>query len=569
MFQKKPNIKPRRVKRNNKMSSSKLGYVVVNKTHEQQKSSSQITTEVMNSSNSPLNTSIASSLNVVDDLTLSRTIHTHHHVQMSSSLDDLNPRPKIRVAFRSPLRTTQSNTSLNRSLSRSTEIIDIKPREEGQSVDEDTPVMEISSVNPVIKPRAVKIKPQVNSDEPQPPRKTHSDTYVPQGAHKLNKIIDASMEKEVQKALNRVSKRRVRVPQILKQLDHVKGRDRRALEEELTLLMRKHKSDRRLLEMYGLYVVSSEEEEFWPRAPSQLSLPSQAPTTSTKSIIKPSGKPWESGYSSLEDCLSDKKPAGRGSNSKSNNSPPPKPTSPIPRVPRSDYEYELASSIKRLDTSGASSRRATPTVDAVPIESLAETGEIELAVNSVKRSTNSELRSSSSHSITRVTFNTATTSNNQQSNQSNTSNSGDNNNNNNSKSNEQYDKLWNSSSGGGDGNDENSGNEGNDSNDGDRGSRRTPPPVAKAASDSEEEEKVKYVEYENLAHLDLNNYEIFEDSAGEMNLIDLVTSERYIILPVNWRESDTSFYFAQEDVDPQVISSHFQIYSVLISYLIK
>jgi hypothetical protein len=44
---------------------------------------------------------------------------------------------------------------------------------------------------------------------------------------------------------------------------------------------------------------------------------------------------------------------------------------------------------------------------------------------------------------------------------------------------------------------------------------------------------------------------LYEDVNGEVNLIVMESGgERFIVLPEQWRESDQSFYFAEEDIDP-------------------
>jgi hypothetical protein len=147
------------------------------------------------------------------------------------------------------------------------------------------------------------------------------------------------------------------------------------------------------------------------------------------------------------------------------------------------------------------------------------------------------------------TANNGNTSNQQQS--SNTSSTGEPNSsprsaNNSNNQNNSYINYPNSSDPNGNGNDED-GDEGRQPNQ-PSGSEIRPPSAI-----SNNEPNVQYVEYENLAEMDLNNYDIFEDSNNEVNLVDLATSDQYIVLPENWRESDQSFYFAEEDIDFRTI----------------
>jgi hypothetical protein len=274
---------------------------------------------------------------------------------LSNSLDDLNPRPRVRVAFRSPLRTTLSNTSLNRekNLSRSTEIIEIKEARGDESAEDDEETAcEISGIDPTPRSRQViQNKPPLARTESTSGGETESDSSNTKNIdqkNKLTRIIDSSIEKELEKAINRVNKRKVRVPQLLRQLESARGRERRTLEEELTLIMRKHKHDKKMLEMYGYECP----ESFEPT-------PVKVDATARKKADR--SKPWESGYSSLEDLLSEKK-----------------------RI-SSDYEFDMAKNLKKIEAS-----RSQPVVaqrskleEMAPerIENIAEAAEIDLQVN--------------------------------------------------------------------------------------------------------------------------------------------------------------------------------------------
>ena len=159
-----------------------------------------------------------------------------HNRFLSNSLDDLNPRPRVRVAFRSPLRTTLSNTSLNRepSLSRSTEVIQILQTESKSISDysgiDDETVMEISGVDPKPKARQAQRSSRPTAPARQAPNQASAvaatTTTASSGGSdieseneridltrrsltKLNRLIDSNIEKELQKALNRVNKRKV------------------------------------------------------------------------------------------------------------------------------------------------------------------------------------------------------------------------------------------------------------------------------------------------------------------------------------------------------------------------
>jgi hypothetical protein len=288
-------------------------------------------------------------------------LHDANAKFLSNSLDDLNPRPRIRVAFRSPLRTTLSNTSLNRdrSLSRSTEIIEIKESRENRSgeeegADEET-ACEISGIDPTHRSRQ-----NIKNNKPPLARNEstsggESDTnnnnmnsVDPSSATKLNRIINSSIEKELEKAMNRLNKRKVRVPQLLRQIESTRGKDRRALEEELTLIMRKHKHDKKMLEMYGFECP----EGF---APTPVKMTEVARKKADRS------KPWESGYSSLEDLLSDKK-----------------------RI-SSDYEFDMVKNLKKIETSrsqpAVAQRSKIDEMSTERIEHIAEAAEIDIQVN--------------------------------------------------------------------------------------------------------------------------------------------------------------------------------------------
>ena len=83
---------------------------------------------------------------------------------------------------------------------------------------------------------------------------------------KISKLVTTSAEREFQKLLRRIEKRKVRVPQILEQLKKCKNlKERQKLEEELRILMRKSERDNELLSFYmGLHGdgnLSTDEEE--------------------------------------------------------------------------------------------------------------------------------------------------------------------------------------------------------------------------------------------------------------------------------------------------------------------
>ena len=69
------------------------------------------------------------------------------------------------------------------------------------------------------------------------------------GSTKLDDLIEAKLRREYTKAVRRINKRKWRVPEILSQLDRLRGKDRKKLEDELTLLMRKAKLDNELKEL--------------------------------------------------------------------------------------------------------------------------------------------------------------------------------------------------------------------------------------------------------------------------------------------------------------------------------
>jgi hypothetical protein len=71
------------------------------------------------------------------------------------------------------------------------------------------------------------------------------------GSSKLDDLIEAKLRREYTKAVRRINKRKWRVPEILSQLDRVRGKDRKKLEDELTLLMRKAKLDNELVKKFG------------------------------------------------------------------------------------------------------------------------------------------------------------------------------------------------------------------------------------------------------------------------------------------------------------------------------
>ena len=71
---------------------------------------------------------------------------------------------------------------------------------------------------------------------------------------KLDELIEAKLRREYNKAVRRISKRKWRVPEILDQLTKVKGKDRKKLEDELKLLMRKAKIDNEIVKKFeGIY----------------------------------------------------------------------------------------------------------------------------------------------------------------------------------------------------------------------------------------------------------------------------------------------------------------------------
>lgn len=70
------------------------------------------------------------------------------------------------------------------------------------------------------------------------------------GSTKLDELIEAKLQREYFKAVKRINKRKWRVPEILSQLMQVKGKDKRKLEDELTLLMRKAKIDNELVRKF-------------------------------------------------------------------------------------------------------------------------------------------------------------------------------------------------------------------------------------------------------------------------------------------------------------------------------
>lgn len=71
------------------------------------------------------------------------------------------------------------------------------------------------------------------------------------GSKKLDDLIEAKLRREYTKAVRRISKRKWRVPEILSQLPVVKGKERKKLEDELVLLMRKAKIDNELVRKFG------------------------------------------------------------------------------------------------------------------------------------------------------------------------------------------------------------------------------------------------------------------------------------------------------------------------------
>ena len=306
-------------------------------------------------------------------------------------------------------------------------------------------------------------------------------------------------------------------------------------------MMRKHLADKTLLEMYGF------------------PCPSDFAPTPLPPTPKPNyQKPWESGYSSQEDILS-----GGGGNR------------PIKKS-SSEYKLELQKNLKKIETgrtgapsTSARSKAAELAIEQVSIEPLAE-AEIDLPVN---------VANNRSRAQPRLPFDRYTTSRPLPSainDYGHLSDDGARSNpmapagsssyeprsrgapastasvRNTSKPGGQvtisHSTFINTGGDGagdaGDGSRRNNSG-GSSGNDGGPAHNHSAVPSLQ----SNEECRIEYVEYENLASLNMTDFELFEDSSGEVNLIDLVHSNQYIVLPVNWRESDLSFYFAEEDID--------------------
>lgn len=161
---------------------------------------------------------------------------------------------------------------------------------------------------------------------------------------RLDMLIESKMRREYAKAVKRINKRKWRVPEILRQIEKEKGRERKKLEDELNLLMRKAKIDNELVRKFDL-IYSSETEDLEesekprPPAPRRKKLftidgeleTDEHETSSINSSIQPIGKysknktsrvdekkfkskansqttllnkTFESGYSSLEEYVS-------------------------------------------------------------------------------------------------------------------------------------------------------------------------------------------------------------------------------------------------------------------------
>jgi len=129
----------------------------------------------------------------------------------------------------------------------------------------------------------------------------------------MNKIMMSTAEKEFQKLLRRIEKRRVRVPQILEQLNKTQNlKERKKLEEELRLLMRKSDRDNLLLNRYLNNQSTAaksddddddeeEEEEKNKKTNSATSCNSLSLLSEDKEQYRKRVKARESGYSSCGD----------------------------------------------------------------------------------------------------------------------------------------------------------------------------------------------------------------------------------------------------------------------------
>lgn len=578
---------------------------------------------------------------------------------ISKSEDNINAHYKrrFRVTSRYPTRVKYAlNSGQKPRLVRSFENIYINESEnDNESGSSDVEVFNVSGISPTGKkprpPVVRQIQPNFNLQN-QRMRST-----------KLDALIDAKLKVEYHKALKRIGKRKQRVPEILRQLDKVNSKERKRLESELNLLMRKAKFDTELVNQFDSKYATSETEELEsdddeaetdgskttltttttakrtkpnPKRKANV-IPSddQLETTDFESSSinsfqfvknkpinknvqkytkKPANKPFESGYSSLEESMNEFKLSQSDLNLSEKSKFKPK------AVPRQDQQ--MRNMLRQVENnrlgvnSNFNSKLDQLAVEQVRIEPLAE---VELTVgagndhdddNSPNRRPNRPIRPpprnnlngngfansdanhrplysmpkffqnqyenlsdytsdnlrsvplspSGSHSSgasnvrsmpmsptgsqasgsSKVPLNAY--SNGSQSNQSSSSRQT-------SSSTIQPSRSASGPSSNSNSNSQQRGSN-NDGNDDRRERRKDLGLAPRNTLIDQDDEQVLYVEEDELARLDTNNFDVYQNSeTGESILVDMARNQEYVVLPRNWRSADDSFYFAEEDID--------------------
>lgn len=410
---------------------------------------------------------------------------------------------------------------------------------------------------------------------------------------KMDKLIKSNIEKEFQKALRRVKYRKQRVPEILKLMDKANSKESKSLQEELKILLRKSRIDNELIEQYYDLIDLDKLEENFPfqqktkfkkkkRSKSNdtdLESTSSSSFTNVKKYsknknletkinkinklckvdFKSSNRTLESGYSSLEESLSDFKIALKKeenekiylkeNNKLSNNyNDLIKMMNQIERnrvwannqsklndlsIERVDVNalVEVDISVDNGDDETNRNRNRRRNRPIFPNENIPRGNQAPLNYGGQGLDQNNNFPTGnnfSGRSASLGTGNSSVLSNRSVESVGNTSRSlnNQNSNSNNSESNNQNEK--------------------------DKKKNILGPRDQKQekVQDQNPSLVINYVLESQLNGLNLNLFNLFEDpETNETVLINPITNESFIILADNWRESENSFYFAEEDIN--------------------
>ncbi|CAF0727309.1 unnamed protein product [Brachionus calyciflorus] len=383
------------------------------------------------------------------------------------NMNEILPKPKIRVFSQSPTRNSKAK---NTELTRSHENLHINSDNEFNSSGIFSPLKYEKKIQKV---------------------ENFSVNFLPKT--KMEKLIEANIEKEYKKALKRTEYRNQRIPEIIKLFNSEKEKNLKSLEEELRLLMRKAKIDEELIRDYES-VLELEAPNSYNK---NLSLSKNVNKNKfKKDNFKSSNRTLESGYSSCEDSLSDLKKDEY-----------------IPNIkPRNE---NIISMLRKIEMD----RQNILKLDSY--ENYPEKKDLKNANYKTRKVPNSQGSGSGSNRSAVSNQNTL------------------NNSVFSSPPNSTASSMRNPN--------------GNDDSDDDEERRKKKNVLDNRRNVNQKEpsrKSITYVEEEDLENVDLSEYSLEQDSeTGEAILVNLKTNESYVVLVKNWRESPNSFYIAEPDIN--------------------